>query len=171
MSLFVTQADSLSVSTSCLSFTILFWPSQFPLPPSLPSYLLPPSFLPRRSLSASQHIPRAGRGVWSEPLQLSLSPFSLSVLFPFSRSLSVDSPLSHRNGLHYLPSSPSSKMTFSDFTKARQFNSVKSLQSEKENGKKKNKFSCHVRYINDITGQKELVSSVIHHHRSASCGY
>lgn len=47
-------------------------------------------------------------------------------------------------------------MTFSDFTKARQFDSVKLLQSENENEKKKKKkFSFHVRYMSDIMGQKE----------------
>lgn len=103
---------------------------------TLPPPGLPTSFLPRRSLSASQHIPRAGRGVWSEPTPLSLSPFSLPLSARVSSQLLVSSPLSHRNGLHYFASSPSSKMTFSDFTKARQFDSEKLLQSEKENEKK-----------------------------------
>lgn len=56
-------------------------------------------------------------------------------------------------------------MTFSDFTKARQFDSVKSPQSRGEREKRE------TRVMSDVTGQKETVSSVIHHHRSASRGY
>lgn len=140
---FLSHRATLSVSTSSLSFTILSPPP----PPSLPAFP-PPSSLGGHFLPVSTS---PGWGVWSEPLQLSLSPFSLSLsrsqsVFPFSCSLSVDSPLSHRSGLHYLPSSPSSKMTFSDFTKARHFDSVKSPQSRGEGEKKE---TC---VMSDVTG-------------------
>lgn len=142
MSLFVTQGDS-------LRFHLLpqFYHPVPPPPPSLPAFP-PPSSLGGHFLPVSTS---PGWGVWSEPLQLSLSPFSLSLsrsqsVFPFSCSLSVDSPLSHRSGLHYLPSSPSSKMTFSDFTKARHFDSVKSPQSRGEGEKKE---TC---VMSDVTG-------------------
>lgn len=154
---------SLSVSTSSLSF---YHPVPTPpsLPRSLPSHLLPPSAV---AFCQSAHPPGGefDPSLFNSP---SLLPPSLSrsqSAFPFSCSLSVDSPLSHRSGLHYLPSSPSSKMTFSDFTKARQFDSVKSPQSRGEREKRE------TRVMSDVTGQKETVSSVIHHHRSASRGY
>lgn len=136
----------------------LFWPSHHSLFPQTP----PTTFLPQRSLSASQHITGAGEvgglGLWSWPLQLSLVPRSLSFpsvaqsAFLFSCSLPADSWLSHRNSLCYLSSSPSSKMTFSDFTKTRQFDSVKSLQLEKGKmktwRKKKVLASCRVHQWN-----------------------
>lgn len=64
-------------------------------------------------------------------------------------------------------------MTFSDFTKTRQLDSVKSLQLEKGKWKleEKNKFWPHVGYTSETAGQKELMSSVIHHQRSPSRGY
>lgn len=131
MSLFITQADSLCVSTASLGFTLLFWPSYFP-PYLLPPSLLPPSSLGSCFLPVSTSLGREGCLIPASstfPLSfLSLSSLSACVSFQ-QLALVVDSPLSHRNGLHYLPSSPSSKMTFSDFTKARQFNSVKLLQS------------------------------------------
>ena len=143
-------------------------------PPSsvLPSCFDPPfpppsSFLPRQSLSASQHI-RGRVGLFdpklfnSPPLSLSLAP-----VFPLSSSLSDDSPLSHRNGLHYLPSTPSSKMTFCDFTKARQFDSVKSPRSER--GKWKVLVSCKVHEWHHRP--EGVMSRVSHHHQSGSRGY
>lgn len=95
-----------SVLPSC------FDPPNPPLPPSHPA--CPTSFLPRQSLSASQHIPPGGEGCLIQassnlPSLLSLS-LALSLCF-LSAGDSVDSPLSYTSGLHYLPSSASSKMT------------------------------------------------------------
>lgn len=92
MSLFVTEADSLYVSTSSLSFTLLFWPSQFP-PSSLPSYL-PPSSLGGRFLPVSTS-PGGGEGCLSRAsstLPLSLLSLSLALSLCFlsaARSLSI----------------------------------------------------------------------------------
>lgn len=89
MSLFVTQGDSLSPFPPPPSvFTIL----SPPLPPSL-APCLPTSFLPRRSLSASQHIPRAGSLIRaSSTLPLSFLPLSPARSLRFlsaARSLSI----------------------------------------------------------------------------------
>lgn len=163
MSLFVTWADLLCVSTSSLSFTILFWPSQFlPLPPSLST-----SFLPWRLLSASQHIPPGGEGcLIRASSNLPLSFLSQPVL-PFSGLLSVDSLLSYTSSLHYLPSSPSSKMTFADFTQACQFELAAVDKGKWKDATKRNNRVWRM----TSEGQKESVSSVIAHHWSPSCGY
>lgn len=124
---------TLYVSTS---LPVLTLPS-FPLS-SDPTYHLPPSAVP--FCQSAHHRSRRGGGVGFVILASSTPPCSsLSLSFPsvaqsaflFSCSLPTDSWLSHRNSLCYLSSSPSSKMTFSDFTKTRQFDSVKSLQLEK----------------------------------------
>lgn len=72
---------SVYVSTPSLSFTILFWPSQSPTPPSLPRSLpdfLPPSSLGGRFLPVSTS-PRRG-GVFDPSLFNSPSLLSLSLL-------------------------------------------------------------------------------------------
>ena len=92
MSLFVTQGDSLRYHLLPQFYHPV--PSPPPLPTSLPP-CLPTSFLPRRSLSASQHIPRAGSLIRaSSTLPLSFLPLSLSparslCFLSAARSLSI----------------------------------------------------------------------------------
>lgn len=123
-----------------LSCTLMFWPSSSlpPSPPSLPPSSLGSGFLPvSTSLGEEECLIQAS----------TVHPPSPPSLLSLSLFLSVDWPLANPNGLHYLPSSPSSKMTFPDFTKARQFNSAKPLQSRKGKTRQwnKNLILCHVR--------------------------
>ncbi len=69
-------------SSSSPSFTILFWPSKIPPPPSLPSYLLPPSAV---AFCQSAH-PPGGEGCLiraSSTLPLSFLSPPLSVYVSF----------------------------------------------------------------------------------------
>ena len=137
MSLFITYADSLSASTSSLCVIIRFGPSHFPPP------FLPPSSLGGRFLPVSTS-PGGGGGCLI-PASSTLLSLTL-VLLPFSCSLSVDSPLSHRNGLHYLPS----KSKFKDDIlrlyegPSVQVSEVAGVRKRKIKRGKKNKFLCHI---------------------------
>lgn len=91
-----------------------FWPSP---PRFLPSYL---SFLPWRWLSASQHIPPGWERAFDpSSFKSPLSPASMlfSLAFPLQPS-ALMTLRSRTSGLHCLPSSLSSKMTYSFFTPA-----------------------------------------------------
>lgn len=97
MSLFVTWAVLLCVSSSSLSFTILFWPSQFLPLPSPPSYLLPPL-----AVAFCQSAYPPGRGgafdpsLFGSPSLLSLSAcasFQRAALCRFAALIHEQSPL------------------------------------------------------------------------------
>lgn len=104
----------LTLSPPLSDLPAYFWPSP---PPFLPSYL---SFLPRRWLSASQHIPPGWEGAFDpSSFKSPLSPASMlfSPAFPLQPS-TLMTIRSRTSGLHCLPSSLSSKMTYSFFTPA-----------------------------------------------------
>lgn len=118
-----------SVSPSCFDPPSSPFHPPFLLP--LPSYLLPPLAV---AFCQSAH-PPVGEGCLNSP---SLPSHSLSLSVSFQRFPLCPSPLSHRNSLHSFTSSPSSKMTFSDYTRALQFSSVKQAKA--------NTKSSHVMY-------------------------
>lgn len=112
---------SLRLSRSCFHLLPLFFFNHPVLTLPIPPCLLPPLAV---AFCQSAHPPSAVRGVWSKPLQVSLCPFLsylLSACVSFQPAVLCRSSCSRTSSLHYLPSSPSSKMTFSDFAWACQF--------------------------------------------------
>lgn len=160
--------------------SVLLHVSTFTLfdPPITPIHASPPPY-PHTSSQGGFFLPvstspQQERGVLSNPLQLFPSPaLALHLCCLSSCWFSACSPLSHRDRLHYLASNPSSKMTFFDFIKACQFNSVKLLHFAKGRGKialkeKVYKVCPRLKYVNDIRGGTETVPNGIHLYQSTS---
>ena len=133
-----TVTQELANVTFCFYLLPQFYPPvlTLPIPPFFPPFL-PPSSLGGRFLLVSTSPSREGcliRAPSTLPPSLPFASLLSQPVFPFC--CFTPCPFATLS-LHYLPSSPSSKMTFSDFTKARQFNSAQLLQSGNEKRKQK----------------------------------